>query len=317
MKTVSPTVSYTKNQHYVWRYYLDAWAKTGSFWCHSQRNNKVFSPYPKDIANETYFYEIHKLTAEDKAFLEAYIACVPDERLRDLHREFLKFTQMSFTLRDQLQHVQLRQQAKDALERELRIVEKTLEEHYHAGIENDSVDVIECLKRQDSTFYEDSKRRGDFIYFRCNQYFRTPKMRLAIMAVLRPLPGHDPHRTANLECHMYATSVSALLMQEARAYKIVFLLNTTTIPFITGDQPIINLLDPHATDDLELYYPLAPALAIVLSKDQKKWLTQRYNVSSLEVERYNHLIYEIAEDQLYTNDEAYLRALVSIDKHLK
>lgn len=316
MKTVSPTVSYTKNQHYVWRHYLGAWAKTGPFWCYRQGNKKVFPTTPKNVANETYFYEIHRLTVEDKAFLEAYIACVPDERLRDLHHEFISFTQRSFDLRDQLQHVQLRKEAKESLERELRIVEKTLEEHYHTGIENDNVDVIESLKRQDATFYQDDKRCGNFLYFICNQYFRTTKMRHAIAAVPRPLPGHDPHRTANLECHMYATSVSASLIQEARAYKIVFLPNATTIPFITGDQPIINLLDPHATDDLELYYPLAPTLAMMLSKDQSKWLTQGRNVSSLEVERYNHLIYEISEDQLYTNDEAYLRALVSIDKHL-
>jgi hypothetical protein len=184
-------------------------------------------------------------------------------------------------------------------------VEKTLEEHYHTGIENDNVDIIDSMKRQDASFYVDNKRCGGFLYFLCNQYFRTVKMRRAITAVPRPLPGHDPHRTANLECHMYATSVGASLMP-----------NATTTPFITGDQPIINLLDPHATDDLEFYYPLAPALAMVLSKDQKKWPTQRHNVSSLEVERYNHLIYEISEDQLYANDEAYLRALVSIDKHL-
>ncbi len=195
-------------------------------------------------------------------------------------------------------------------------MEKTLEEHYHTGIENDNVDIINSMKRQDASFYVDNKRCGGFLYFLCNQYFRTVKMRRAITAVPRPLPGHDPHRTANLECHMYATSVGASLMQEARAYRIVFLPNATTTPFITGDQPIINLLDPHATDDLEFYYPLAPALAMVLSKDQKKWPTQRHNVSSLEVERYNHLIYEISEDQLYANDEAYLRALVSIDKHL-
>jgi Protein of unknown function (DUF4238) len=316
MKTVRPTVSYTKNQHYVWRHYLDAWAKTGSFCCYSQLNNKVFPANPKGIANETYFYEIHKLTAEDSAFLEAYIACAPDQRLRDLNREFLKLTQRSFDLRDQLQHVQLRREAKDAIERELRILEKTLEERHHTGIETNNVDIIESLRRQDATFYEDNKRCVNFIHFIFNQYFRTAKMRRAITAVPRPLRGHDPRRTANLECHMYATSVSASLIQEARAYKIVFLPNATTIPFITGDQPIINLLDPHATDDLELYYPLAPALAMILSKDQKKWLTQRHSVSLLEIERYNHLIYEISEDQLYANDEAYLRSLVSLDKHL-
>ena len=310
------TTSYTKNQHCVWRHYLNAWANVGTFWCYRQKAKKFFPTKPKSVANETYFYEVHKLTAADIAFLEAFIDRASDKKLRDLNRDFLRLNQLSFDLRERLQRANLPKEAKIPLERELRIAEKTLGEHYHTGIENKCQGILDSLRRQDAAFYESDERCGDFLYFICHQYFRTAKIRHAITDVLRPLPGHDPRRTGNVECHLYATNVSVGLFRDRSAYKIIFLLNTTATPFITGDQPVINLLDPHKTDDLELYYPLSPTLGMILSKDHQKIPTQSRNVTELEAEHYNHSIYERSEDQLYASDEAYLRALVSIEKHL-
>ena len=317
MKTgKGPTVSYTKNQHYVWRYYLGPWCMAGKLWCYRQKDKCLFRTTPKSIANETYFYEMHRLTPEDTSFLEAFINRASDQRLRDLNHDYLRFNQMSFDLRDQLQNANLPQEAKIALERELRIAEKTLGEHYHTGIENHARPILDALRNRDSSFYDDVKPCGDFLYFLCNQYFRTAKMRGAITMVLRPIPGHDPRRTGNVEAHLYATNVSVGLFRERQAYRIIFLINQTPTPFITGDQPVISLLDPLKTDDLELYYPLSPALGIVLSKDTEKFSNQSRNVTELEVERYNHAIYERSEDQIYSGDKVYLQQLVSIEKHL-
>ena len=57
---------YTKRQHYVWRHYLDAWATNGTFCCYRQKDKKLFSPQPKDVASESYFYETQQLTIGDK-----------------------------------------------------------------------------------------------------------------------------------------------------------------------------------------------------------------------------------------------------------
>jgi hypothetical protein len=36
-----------------------------------------------------------------------------------------------------------------------------------------------------------------------------------------------------------------------------------------GDQPVVNMIDPHAMEDLELYYPLSPKLTIVLNRSAR------------------------------------------------
>jgi len=76
------------------------------------------------------------------------------------------------------------------------------------------------------------------------------------------------------------------------------------------------MLNPKKTDDVDLYYPLSPTLAIVLTKDSKKFPHQRRRVSQLEVENYNYAIFQASEDQVYSNDETYLRSLVTMGKHL-
>lgn len=118
-----------------------------------------------------------------------------------------------------------------------------------------------------------------------------------------------------MECHIYATNVSVGLFIERKAYKIVFLKNNSSVPIITGDQPVINILGSGG-NDVEFYYPLSPDIAMILTKDNEKFPTESRAVSLLEVERYNYAIYDGSEDQIYSNSEAYLRELVSIDKNI-
>ena len=57
------------------------------------------------------------------------------------------------------------------------------------------------------------------------------------------------------------------------------------------------------------------AFAMVLAK-AGKFPDRERNVTTFEVERYNYEIYDRSEDQLYSNDLAYLRDLVSMGKHM-
>jgi Protein of unknown function (DUF4238) len=82
----------TKNQHYVWRHYLNAWAETGSFCCYRQAEEKMLSTQPKAVASETYFHELQYLTAADRKFLETFIGDKGDDRLRRLNLDYIELT---------------------------------------------------------------------------------------------------------------------------------------------------------------------------------------------------------------------------------
>ena len=141
-------------------------------------------------------------------------------------------------------------------------------------------------------------------------------MRADLGSTLSYVPGHDPRRTAHILQHILANNLGSSLFLERKTYRIVFLRNVSSISFITGDQPVINMLDPKTTThDVELCYPLSPNLAITLMKDSTKFPGRERIVNFLEVERYNYEIYSMSEDQLYSSDSDYLQGLAAIGKH--
>ena len=277
----------------------------GTFCCYRQKDKKLFSTQPKSIASETYFYETQQLTVGDMKFLEDIISRATDERLRELNRNYIKLTQRTFELREALKRTDLLSEVHAALDEELRWAERNLIERYHAGIENKCQDILDSLRSMDDAFYKDEAQCSVFLYFLSLQYFRTAKMRNGLSNIPSYVPGHDMRRTANILNHIHATNVGAGLFRERSTYRIVFFKNDTSTPFIAGDQPVLNMLNIKASDDIELYYPLSPKLAMILTKDATRFSDREQSVTQLEVERYNYAIYNKSEDQIYSSDATY------------
>jgi len=81
--------------------------------------------------------------------------------------------------------------------------------------------------------------------------------------------------------------------------------NRTDTPFITGDQPIINMhatYEPGAPEKLEFFYPISPQKAMLLleSSDHSQ------SVTAENVLRYNNLIARISHEQVFSNSREYL-----------
>jgi len=222
-----------KNQHYVWRHYLNAWAADGTFCCYRHKDKKLFPTRAKSVANENYFYETQELTAGDLKFLDDFIGRATEEELRKINREYVQLTQLSFNLRKRLKQTDLAPGARVAIEDELRWAEKNLGERYHTGIENKCSDILESLRTENDDFYNDEVRAVDFIYFLSLQYFRTAKMRDGLSKIPTDVPGHDPRRTANILNHTHATNVGAGLYRERRSYRQALVPNGSG-----GGQPV-------------------------------------------------------------------------------
>jgi hypothetical protein len=141
-----------------------------TFCCYRQKDKRLFPTQPKVVASQTYFYETQRLTDADQKFLEDFIGRASDERLRELNRDYVKMTQLSFDLRERLARADLLPAARAGLEDELRWVERNLIERYHAGIENKCQDILGALRTEDDLFYHDDVRCADFLYFLSLQY---------------------------------------------------------------------------------------------------------------------------------------------------
>lgn len=260
----------TRRQHYVWRYYLEAWQQeNGSVNC--LRAGKIFATNPNNVMVERDFYKLSRVTKSDVEFIEAFVRGVPSSALRDLHRNLIRKLAWIAHANDLIQkHEEIPAVEKSAAQ----AVVIEAEELLHGGIENEALPLLEELRQKRTGFLCNEETAIIFFHFIAHQYFRTKKVRENIGKVLsNPDPKQDRSHLRNLMAYFGATNVAASLFRDRDKFKIKFVENKTDHGFITGDQPIVNLLsdrDGSPPEELAFYYPLAPDLALILSPREFK-----------------------------------------------
>lgn len=68
-----------RKQHYIWRYYLNAWATDEQIFC--LRENKIFKTNLMNIGNIRDFYRLKELSNQDIEILNLLILKVLDPNL--------------------------------------------------------------------------------------------------------------------------------------------------------------------------------------------------------------------------------------------
>jgi hypothetical protein len=116
--------------------------------------------------------------------------------------------------------------------------------------------------------------------------------------------------------HMLAVNVGGNLLVDRARFRIVLLQNETAVPFITGDQPVINIhehCDERGTPrEVEWYMPLSPKMAMLYVLAEHAPKGHRSAISQAEVEGYNARMAEHSHDQLYGNSEESLLPFAGI-----
>ena len=302
----------TANQHYVWQHYLRAWAAPKKIWCKRIDQSEPFATSPRNVGAERFFYEFQELTPDDLAYVETVIAQSNDEGLRKLNRGWIASFQTTFMIRRKLEGVEIEPERRLELEQTLRHIEKTLGESFHGATEARAIPLLDALRREDVGFYADRAAAMTFIDYLSHQYFRTAKHRNSMLALHNPLP-HDMGRTWPVEAFIYATNLACSFVRQWRDYRIVLLRNRSEIPFITGDQPLINLCSIEV-EQIDLYYPLKPDLAMIFTADRSHYPSDHLDLGPIAVESYNHRLYAKSDTQIYGNDPLYLASIARLPK---
>ena len=159
--------------------------------------------------------------------------------------------------------------------------------------------------------YADKDQAQEFLHAVSFQYMRTKKRREAFQALTRiPIGGADTTRFGNLLTLILTLRFADSLYRDREQFKVILLDNRTDTPFITGDQPVINLhatFEPGAPEKLEFFYPHSPQKAMLLlevSGDHSESVTVE------DVLRFNNLIARNSHEQVFSNSREYLEALI-------
>ena len=260
----------TRMPHYVWRHYLEAWQNEDGL-VHCSRRGEILPPTnPKNLMVERDFYKLSRITKEDAIFLEGFIRST-QATLRRSHRNLI-------TAFAHIAHSNDLIQNSDRISFEekryaQRLVIET-EDQLQGRIEQDALPILEALRHKKSEFVNVDGTAIQFFHFLAHQYFRTKHIREAIGEELSQIsPNHDFVHLNNIVCHIGAVNVGGSLFVDRKQFDIVFLDDGDDAGFITGDQPVVNLLgsgDGSETTALALYYPLSPSLScLVVPKEYK------------------------------------------------
>lgn len=287
-----------RKQHYVWKKYLKAWADDSkkNIWTKIINENVIKLAGLTSVAQEAFFYEIGKLSEDEIAYCRRF-----GQRfspfIRYYSEELLKFYQAGSA-------------GVKSTDGKTYLSNQFFED-IHSGIEELGLPLISCKRIDDLRAIKKSPRNEDLIFL-CTQYFRTRKMRTALVNGTKssPLESALFDKAFPYFSMLFASQATLFIIPRA---KYIFVKNNTDVPFITTDQPVINLLKDELDEnrhvkELKLYYPISPTNAFIICVDSNMEVFSEREIDREEVVKLNTKMKQEAHNFIFANNESELNA---------
>jgi len=286
----------------VWQKYLKSWTTDGAIWC--LQNGRVFSTGTVNVAVEKDFYKLDKFTRDDITFLQMLFGKGHHLAVKN-HANLLNRLMMPFQIAERMRGSQHYTQIIQRLD---EYASNVLED-YHAGIEAWFIPSLENALNGDIGFYYDDARCISFLHYLCTQYMRTKGIKERTIELCNTDKSADLSRVWNIMIHMAAYNIGASLFLERGRRKLVLIHNRTDVPFITGDQPAINLQGtrPKPPEKLSIYYPISPRLALLLAEVDETPLFAAEGLTAAQASLLNMRIFEACYQQAFARSEDSLK----------
>ncbi|MEC4592974.1 DUF4238 domain-containing protein [Nitrospirillum amazonense] len=123
--------------------------------------------------------------------------------------------------------------------------------------------MLNSLKQRDASFWKDEKEALNFSNFIGMQLMRTKRMKQKYLEGFPDQRRDIAERTWPLLRTFAVTGMGWSLFAQRQEFQFAFLSAPEGTEFITGDQPIRNLVLPAQSNDVALYYPVSPKTAVV------------------------------------------------------
>jgi Protein of unknown function (DUF4238) len=296
-----------RNQHYVFQGYLRPWADRGLIYC--LREGRVFHPNLTGVACERYFYRLQDLTPSETKLVEEMFSDHPSDTLKALQKHFMSLYSLPTKLRKQLSS---RAQPKRSSALDQMIAEG--QEDYHQRIEDDLLVFIGKMLAGDTDFYSDAEQAANFLHSLCVQFTRTKRTIEAVVELVGEVfRGRNTRRMMSVLGPLMAIALAQGLFVEREDFKLLVVENNTKTPFITTDQPIINLHFTNTREppqEFEFYYPLSPAKAMFLVKKSSRRGDLPFE--DFSVNTYNTMMLTNSYQQVFSNSEEYLKSIKNV-----
>lgn len=326
-------------QHYVFQSYLSSWCVDNQLY--NLTNNKIYQRGTRAVAFENNFYRIPKLNESEISFLNSYFERIDNSNYMKM-RIFIEETQNFMRLEsflDPLKEMMLKEinlKSKisvddlslefDKLREEHDIIANNTFEDILSNIERSFPIWLNKLTNKDLSFYnsttlENSDEKNNFTFFLSMQYFRTKSIKKRTSSILineieklKAKSNSKMNFLSNIDVNnisfyiiWYYQQIFTYLINQYN-FQLTILINDTNIPFITSDQPVVNLNGDyenfeHEIKELTLYYPITPNLGLLLKEN---FIFDTINITEKDVLYYNEFIANSSYKNIFANNKNML-----------
>ena len=294
-----------KNHHHVWASYMRRWAPDNKnvFYTTKKNNNIIRNDSVKSIAVERDFYRVQPLTPDHVEVIKGWSSKSPED-LHELHMSYLNDYMKMQYMESIYKQSGIKNEEADKM---FEAWKCNGIENYHTAHEDEVKYVLKALANRDLSVLDNDQNMIYFMQFFGHQIARTKNFKDSIGAGLgKSRPSLDKATEEQVNHimkltqeswwfigYMFGMSMGRSLYLNRKDDVHCLLINDTDTPFITSDQPIVNIHQV-LTDEIkapedhecDLYYPISPNVAYMINKSNR-FPRGRVQVSVDDVEEMN------------------------------
>ncbi len=271
------------------------------------RNKKhIFSTSDlMNIGQQSYFYKVNKLSAEDIEFVRQVFLTDVSEFVNSVYSRLFSL----FSLVEQLDEHLVTDQKLEILKKNYA---NNLEEELQSEIESQGDKYLNELVNGDTQFFTEEEGSAHFINYICMQFLRTKKQHDNLINMATGPDKYKIIKCANLIRIVFSTKLAANIYGDRDKFKLVLVSNDSNIPFLTCDQPVVNFLALNTpigkqVEEFGLYYPISPDKAVFLVKRGVFGSVTEMNFDEESVNEFNNIMVQNSHEQIYSVSEEQLQ----------
>lgn len=303
----------TRRQHYVWRYHLAAWAEQGKV-AVLRKDGAGFLTNPVNVAVERDFYRLPRLTPVEITFIKRFIDKTLDSDIKK--RTALGWLEAPVVIGELRRRFEVMgphpAEILAEVDAQFDKIEIELDEKIMGNIERHGQPHIERLRQGDASFWPDDEKAAiDFSHFLAVQHLRTKRINDALSDGNLPSGAPvDLRRIWPVMRHVLSTTFGFSLFSERRQWTLRTVRATGRLRFITADQPVVNLMRGVEDNEMALYYPVSPDIAVLLEHPENPAMADPSGeLDDVAVHALNQRLFSYSHEQVVGNDLNYLRSL--------
>lgn len=296
-----------KNHHYVWANYLLRWSNNNRDLYYTKKNGGIAQDSVKSRVVAKHFYKVEKLQQEHVDTIN-YVINKSGNYLQKKHTQtldsFMEFQRINEKYKDEELTLTFHAKKSNALE------------NLHTGHENSVMQIMKSLSNRDISILESKDNKLAFTRFIGHQITRTKSFKDKIInKELEFSFGSDFYKNMQhcwwIISYILGTNIGHDLYETIDNDTFSLLINNSSVPFITGDQPVIYI-NKDITSFHGFYYPISPNIAICLDESN----TFKSNKIEINDETANILNKKIAESSNIHIFGKSIEDIINYQKHV-